>query len=142
MNTKPVVLTHEVIKDLLTLYLAGEASADTRDLVDSHLARNPELARQVDEARRIPPLPGVPPPPDAELETLARTRQLLQQRSHTLAVAMIFTALPLAFTFDDSGITFLLIRDAPKVGLAWWATAAAMWIAHFWIRRRLRIAGV
>ena len=142
MNATPVALTDEVIQDLLTLYLAGEASAATRDLVESHLARNPELARQAAEARRIPPLPDVPPPPDAELKTLTRTRQLLQQRSHTLAVAMIFTALPLAFTFDDSGITFLLIRDAPKVGLAWWATAAAMWIAHFWIRRRLRIAGV
>ena len=142
MSTTATITT-DVIKDLLTLYLADEASADTRALVESHLATDPELARQVAEARRIPPLPETPPPPpDAELQALGQTRQLLQQRSHTLAVALIFTALPLAFTFDASGITFLLIRDAPKVGLAWWATATAMWIAHLLIRRRLRVAGV
>lgn len=142
MNSTATI-TPNVIKDLLTLYLADEASADTRALVEEHLATDPTLARQVAAARRDPQLPeALPPRPTAEMEALRRTRQLLQQRSHTLAVAMIFTALPLAFTFDDSGITFLLIRDAPKVGLAWWATAAAMWIAHVWIRRRLRIAGV
>ena len=38
-------LDPEVIRDLLPLYLAGEASPATRRLVDEHLAADPELAR-------------------------------------------------------------------------------------------------
>ena len=39
-------------------------------------------------------------------------------------------------------ITFLLIRDAPVIGIAWWVTAAIMWIWHVMIRRRLRVSGL
>ena len=37
--------TRDVIKDLLPLYLAGEASADSRALVEEHLDRDPDLAQ-------------------------------------------------------------------------------------------------
>ena len=57
-------------------------------------------------------------------------------------VAILFTALPLTFAFEGSRITFLLIRDAPTIGLAWWLTAAIMWIWHGVIRRRLRVSGL
>lgn len=136
--------SREVLDDLVTLYLAGEASADTRALVEEQLAHDPELARQVEEARssRLS-LPTAPPvTPTAEKLALERTRQLLKSRSSTLVVAAIFTVLPLSFAFDESGITYLLIRDDPVVGTAWWLTAAVMWIAHLVIRRRLRVAGL
>ena len=38
--------------------------------------------------------------------------------------------------------TFFLIRDAPVIGIAWWVTAAIMWIWHVRIRRRLRVSGL
>ena len=28
------------------------------------------------------------------------------------------------------------------VAFAWWGTAAVMWAAHFWIRRRVRVSGL
>lgn len=34
------------------------------------------------------------------------------------------------------------IRDAPVIGIAWWVTAAIMWIWHVRIRRRLRVSGL
>jgi hypothetical protein len=37
-------ITRNVIEDLLPLYLANEASADTRTLVDEYLKTDPELA--------------------------------------------------------------------------------------------------
>ena len=37
-------VTDEVMNDLLTLYLAGEASADTKALIDSHARRNAAFA--------------------------------------------------------------------------------------------------
>jgi hypothetical protein len=55
---------------------------------------------------------------------------------------MIFTVLPLTFVFHGTTITFLMIRDAPVIGIAWWLTAAVMWGWHAWIRRRLRVSGL
>jgi anti-sigma factor RsiW len=135
-------ITRDVIKDLLTVYLSGEASADTVALVKEHLKQDPELARDV-EAARAGGL-GLPATaaPTAEKQALEETRQLLKNRTSTLVVAMIFTVLPLTFVFHGSRITFLMIRDAPVIGVAWWLTAAVMWVWHVRIRRRLRVSGL
>ncbi|RPI19687.1 MAG: hypothetical protein EHM61_28170 [Acidobacteria bacterium] len=137
-------VTRDVVKDLLSLYLAGEASADTRVFVEEYLQRDPSLAREVEAARIDQPELPPTPPPDATAEKLAldRTRQLLKTRTSTMAVAVVFTLIPLAFVLEDSSITFLLIRDAPIIGLTWWATAVVMWICHLYIRRRLRVSGL
>jgi anti-sigma factor RsiW len=134
-------ISRDVVKDLIVVYLSGDASADTRALVEAHLKTDPELAREVAAARDIPSLPGTPAP-TREKEVLDATRQQIKHRTSTLAVAMIFTVLPLTFAFSGSTITFFLIRDAPVIGLAWWATAAIMWIWHVSIRRRLRVSGL
>ena len=52
-------ITREVVTDLWPLYLSGGASADTRTLVETFLADDPELARILKEsagkkARRFP----------------------------------------------------------------------------------------
>lgn len=137
-------VTQDVVKDLLTVYLAGEASADTRTLVEEWLRGDPVLARDVEAARAetagLPPTPG--PAPTSERLALETTRKLLKTRTSTLVIAILFTVLPLTFATDGSRITFLLIRDAPIVGIAWWATAAVAWIWHWRVRRRLRVSGL
>lgn len=135
-------VTRNVVKDLLTLYLAGEASADTRALVDEYLKTDPELAREL-EASRAGDL-GLPDtrPPNAEKQALDETRQLLKTRTSTLVVAIVFTVLPLAFAFHEGTVTFLLIRDEPTIGWTWWLTAAVMWFWHLRVRSRLRVSGL
>ena len=135
-------ISRDVVKDLIPAYLAGDASADTQALVESYLKIDPELANDVKAARA--PMLELPatPAPTAEKQALEATRQLLKARTSTLVVAMIFTVLPLAFAFRGTTITFFLIRDAPVIGLAWWVTAAVMWIWHAGIRRRLRVSGL
>jgi len=137
-------VTRDVVKDLLTVYLSGEATADTRAFVEQYLETDPNLAREVETARaRDLELPETPAPTAAaERQALETTRQLLKNRTSTLVVATVFTLLPFAFTFEGSRITFLLIRDAPIIGFTWWATAAVMWIWHIRIRRRLRVSGL
>jgi anti-sigma factor RsiW len=139
-----VNVTRDVVKDLLTVYLAGEASTDTRVLVEEYLAGDPALAREVEAARAADfrPTTTLPVEPTQEKLALDRTRQLLRNRTSTLVIAVLFTVLPLSFTFDGTGVRFLLIRDAPTVGVAWWATAAVMWAWHLRIRRRLRVSGL
>ena len=135
-------ISRDVVKDLIPVYLAGDASADTRALVESYLKTDPELAGDVSAARG--PNLGLPTtrPPTAEKQTLDATRQLLKSRTSTLVVATLFTVLPLTFAFSGSRITFFLIRDAPVIGIAWWVTATIMWMWHLRIRRRLRVSGL
>jgi len=135
-------ISRDVVKDLIPVYLAGDASADTRALVESYLKTDPELAVDVTAARGASL--GLPAtrPPTAEKQTLDATRQLLKSRTSTLVVATIFTVLPLTFAFNGTAITFVLIRDAPVIGIAWWVTAAIIWIWHARIRRRLRVSGL
>jgi len=88
-------------------------------------------------------LPATPPlEPAAEKQALDATRQLLKARTSTLVVAAVFTLLPLAFVFEESRLIFVVLRDAPVIALAWWATAAVMWICHVVVRRRLRVSGL
>ena len=135
-------ISRDVVKDLITVYLAGDASPDTRAFVESYLKSDPELARDVEAARGsslgLPPTPT----PTSEKQVLDATRQHLKNRTSTLVVAMIFTVLPLTFAFQGSTITFWLIRDAPVIGITWWVTAAIMWAWHLMIRRRLRVSGL
>lgn len=135
-------ISRDVVRDLVVVYLSGEASADTRALVESYLKTDPELARDVEAAQgRHLELPAMPPPASEKL-ALDATRQQIRNRTSTLAVATIFTVLPLTFAFKGGAITFFLIRDAPVIGIAWWATAAVMWIWHVRIRRRLHVSGL
>jgi hypothetical protein len=137
-----VNISRDVVKDLIPVCLAGDASADTQALVESYLKTDPELARDVKAARGTSL--GLPATrtPTAEKQALEATRQLLKSRTSTLVVAMIFTVLPLTFAFHGTTITFFLIRDAPIIGITWWVTAAIMWIWHVRIRRRLRVSGL
>ena len=135
-------ISRDIVKDLIPVYLAGDASADTRALVESYLKTDPELSADITAARGTSlGLPATRPPTAAK-QTLDATRQLLKSRTSTLVVATIFTVLPLTFAFHGTTITFFLIRDAPVIGIAWWVTAAIMWIWHVRIRRRLRVSGL
>ncbi len=137
-------ITRDVVKDLLTVELAGEASADTQALIGEYLRTDPVLAGEVAAARAgglgLPDAPDATP--TAEKQALDTTRRLLKNRTSTLVVAVLFTLLPLTFVTDGTSVRFLLVRDAPVIGIAWWATAAVMWVWHIRIRRRVRVSGL
>ena len=44
-------MTDEVMNDLLTLYLAGEASADTKALIESHARQHAAFASKTRDGR-------------------------------------------------------------------------------------------
>lgn len=136
-------VTREVVRDLLPLYLAGEASPATRELVEEYLAQDPELAR---EARSIRESPGLPAPsapgPDAELASLARTRNLIALQRWLFGFAISFTAIGLALrlTFHEGHISDvrLVIFDSPMEMGVCLLIAAAFWAGYIVLKRRLR----
>ncbi|GMU65265.1 MAG: hypothetical protein AMXMBFR36_15390 [Acidobacteriota bacterium] len=138
-------ISHDVVRDLFLLVEAGEASADTRALVEERLAAEPALARELRATggAGASPLPATPPPaPEAERVALERTRKLVSLRTQTFAVALFFTLLPFSILVRDGEIVFFLVRDAPTIAAIWWLVATLMWGIHLRIRRGLSVPGM
>lgn len=132
-------VTPNVVKDLLTVYLAGEAHADTRELVEEWLRDHPDVAHQVERARRTT-LPAVAaPPPTAEKQALDRTRRRWRIRWIVFGTAVYFSTLPLTVTFNRSGFQGLLIDNWPE-RIVLLVIAAALWVTYAVLMRRWRSA--
>jgi len=76
-------VTRNVILDLLPLYLANEASADTRALVEKYLETDPELAKVAKEsaAMELPEDIPVPLSKEDQMEAYKEAKRLLLQRT-------------------------------------------------------------
>lgn len=130
-------VTRDVVNDLLTVYLAGDASADTQALVEEWLRQDPDLARQVARARNLE-LPAVPaPPPTTEKRALDRTRRLWRLRAVVLGAAIYFATLPLSVTFDSRGFQGWLLHDWTSRMLALLVAGSLVGI-YVVLSRRLR----
>lgn len=131
-------MTRNVVVDLLPLYHSGEASADTRAIVEDYLRRDPSLRRlaEADDAAEAPV-----PANDPERAAVERTRRLLRLRSWTMAFAILCTLLPLSFAHLDGRLTFFMFRDVPW-SRALWALAALLWVFYVRLHRGARTAGL
>ena len=137
-------ITRDVIHDLLPVYVAGEASADTVALVEEFLRKEPDLVRTV-EALRADPLPElrIDLQPTQEKETLTMTKKLLRWRGLLLGLATFLTMLPLSFRFDNDRITWKFLADMPPQATAMVCLAAlACWGGSLYLRRRLQDTGL
>jgi anti-sigma factor RsiW len=111
-------VTRDVITDLLPLYLAGEASADTRALLEDYLRENPGFASTVREATQrgaalLDAAPSGAPSHDQERVTLEMVRRFNHRRSLLLALALGFALTVLAFSFDGNHVRWIMLRDSP-----------------------------
>lgn len=70
-------VTRDVVADLWPVYESGEASADTRAVVDDFLKTDPEFATTLRAAAGVPS-PQVEIRPEAKLAALKRTRDLVR----------------------------------------------------------------
>lgn len=135
-------ITKDVIADLLPLYEAGEASADTRALVEAFLKADPSLlsARSVDASLKGEAAPVVE---RERRQALARTVHLLKRRQMFFAFALCFTLMPLSVVgSSDEGITWMMWRDAPDAAQGFLAAAAVSWFLFFRARNQLRASGI
>jgi hypothetical protein len=140
-----MTISNDVMNDLLTVYLAGDASADTKALVEEYARGNEAFAARLRSAAAFS-MPGLPPgaglPPDDDLRTLRRTREFIRLRTVFAAGGILFTLLPLVFTFGPGGAEFLILGRHPGLVWSFWSLAAASWSAWFVMHRRVRIAGL
>lgn len=86
-----MTVTRDVVIDLLPGYFAGDLSADSRGLVDAHLATDPEFARMAERFGRLLDRTAPPAATDAarqQTETLARARRAQQRRGEFRGLAI------------------------------------------------------
>jgi hypothetical protein len=137
-------VTREIVRDLLPLYAAGEASSDTRQLVDSWLKTDPELTRDLAALRDDRPssIASVRPLGDEAHSVIAETRRLLRRRAIYLAGALAFTGLPLlALAYRLEGVHFPLERF-PAAWVTCVVLAAVFWMMFVKTMRRMRVTGL
>ena len=136
-------ITNDVITDLLPLYLAGEASPGTRQLLEDYLREHPEFASTVrDAAARSAALLNAAersaPTPDREKVTLERVRRFNRRRTVLLAMAIAFALTIFAFSFEGSHIRYVVVRDSPVQALLLLIAAFICAAAYVRMGRRLR----
>lgn len=117
-------ITRDVVRDLMPLYLAGEASADSRRIIEEYLRVNPEDFDLDDTVA----LPSVEVSPSVEMLSLDRTRKLFGQRTQALAGAFALSYAVFSFRFDGRGLSFVLYRDLPVVSWILLAAGALVWV--------------
>jgi hypothetical protein len=123
-----VDVTREVINDLWPVYAAGEASADTRALVEEFLRQDPEFAGLVqgrgEEGFLRQEIPRLAP--DGEAQALRRTKRLLRGWDWLFFLAMLFSCFAFGrivsdTSWDVSPVNFIVTA----------AIAGAFWVAFF-----------
>ncbi len=123
-------ITRDVITDLLSVYQSGEASQDTRDLVEAYLKEDTEFARIVNtEQESLPAKNQLNLPKEIEMETLEKTRKLIKQRSWYMASAIFFTLFTLAFNFDSTGVRWNW-AETPILAIVFFAIGIFFWVKY------------
>ncbi len=98
-------VTRDMVRDLLPVYLSGEASADTRALVEEYFAANPEFERTARRmADSLKTFQTAPSDEAGELEkrTLMRTRTELRGKNMSLGVTVTAVVAILALVATKS----------------------------------------
>jgi anti-sigma factor RsiW len=137
-------VTREVIVDLLPVYLSGEASPATKELVESYMKQDPELAQRL-RSQWVENLNTATPatlPPELELRAFRRTKSLIGWQKWLLGFAIFFTSISASFEISISGahvteFHFLLQSAPAEMGICV-ALAVVFWTGYFLLRRRLR----
>lgn len=137
-------VTRNVVNDLLPLYDAGEASEDSRALVEEFLRDNPEVHREISDrsalADSLATLPIPSPGPTLERITLERTRRYIRTRNILVGLAIALWIVPFTFTFGPDGVRWILWRDNPILAVlcvvaSTLISAGQTW--YDWRRRRV-----
>jgi hypothetical protein len=134
-----MTISRGIIDDLYPLYAAGEASADSRALIEEYLAENPGAAASLREPVK---LPLVEPPPDLEVRALKRTSKLLEDKGLLGAAALTLSYIPSTAELVQQGEPHLLYQYRPWAAMLIYLAAIGLWVRFFFVCRRVQAAGL
>ena len=121
-------ITREIITDLYPLYVTGDASPDTRRLVEAFVEEDPEFLRMLGEAGQDRLGAYAPPTlsPDHELKTLARVKRHLFGPIWAMQLAIIFSCFAFGRIVSDTSFDV-----SPRKFIATASIAVCFWVWFF-----------
>lgn len=142
-------VTRNVINDLLPAYFAGDASADTRRLVEEYFKQDAAFEREARSSAgglEVLDQAGMRPV-DSRIEktALKRAKGLIRIQTILFALASTFSLnlISLGFSFEvGNGYTrvhWLALPGQGKLLMVILAIAIVFWVFYFLVRRRVRI---
>jgi hypothetical protein len=133
-------VTRQVVTDLLPIYFSGEASGDTKTLVEDYFRQDPDFERIAREAATPLETMQAAAPIAASKKTEKRDLESvlwgLRRRQWLFGVSLFLTLAPLSFEFTRGHIVSLMVRDAPWHAAFSWSMAAVLWFLYFARPRR------
>jgi hypothetical protein len=138
-------LPEDVIRDLLSVYYSGEASEDTRHLVEAYVAEHPDLDTPI-TLGRLKAFNLALHSSAAPDETIAlkRAKRILRWQQVLLGIAstLSLNAISLGFSFEIAGgsikVHWLSIPGQAPFIAAVAALAVLSWIAYVRVGKRIR----
>ena len=129
-------ITRDVVSDLWPLYEAGEASADTRAVVDEFLKGDAEYARRLreDESGKLLAAVPVALAPDHETKALNQVRKAMLKKDWPLFFAIMFSCFAFGRIVSDTSWDV-----SPRKFIATAAVAGVFWV-WFFVRLARRLA--
>ena len=134
-------ITQEVVTDLLPVYFSGEASRETKSLVEEYFRENPEFERMARSAGAPLETLRAAPPVTAALEKEKRDMESvrcgLNRRKWLFGLSLFLTLSPLSFYFTHGQLFSLMGADGLWEAGFDWSMAAFFWFLYFaQLRRR------
>jgi hypothetical protein len=133
-------VTREVVTDLLPIYFSGEASGDTKVLVEDYFRQDPDFERiarsaatPLETLRAAAPIAAGAEKEKRDLESVLWG---LRRRKWLFGASLVWTLLPLSDFTHGHIVSLLMVRDAPWHVAFDWSLAAVLWFLYFAPLRR------
>jgi hypothetical protein len=127
-------VTREVMTDLLPVYFSGEASEDTKQLVENYFRENPDFERIARRAAMpLEQLRGTAPvaaEAEREKRDLQWARKEFLRRRVVFAVALFFTCSPLMTVYRNGRVVWTAFLNDPWLLAFFWCVAGLFWFQY------------
>lgn len=127
-------LTREVVTDLLPVYFSGEASRDTKALVEDYFREHPDFEQIARSGGSPLETLGAASPiaagSEKEKRDLESVRCGLQRRKWLFALGLFFTFSPVSFYFTHGPLNSRMVRDTLWEAAFEWSLAALFWFLY------------
>jgi hypothetical protein len=129
-------VTRDVVTDLLPVYFSGEASEDTKRLMEAYFLEDPDFERIARKAATpLEQLRGAAPIlPDAEREKhdLEWTREEFFRHRLSFGTALLFTLAPFMAIYSQGHLSWSALLHNPwEVTFFCWYLGALSWFQYF-----------
>ena len=137
-------ISREVVTDLLPVYFSGEASNDTKSLVEDYFRENPDFERLARSAgtplETLRAARPIAPSAEREKRDLESVVWGLRRRNWLFGLSLFLTLSPFWFYLTHGHLASLIVGDNLWKAAFDWSMAAVFWFLYFAQPRRRAVS--